>query len=210
MAGISDGPRGSYFRQFWDVSERVHGDETPEELKDAKRLHQWGNNDLGENRVSGATADPMVLVVRGDLLKRYPGALIYTVGAVSVGTGDETHDVPGLSEYDVAPAQLDFPVFRVTLPPDLTFFGFSFTEADARDKFFIIEERVGDARFGLDTPNGDTMFSGWDDLSWQHFGFGVESEDQHFGTYLDSPPDIDLPEAEMAEWNNAIPWAPYV
>lgn len=224
--------RGSYFRQFWDVSERITGEEVPEDLKDVRQLHRWFRNALGNNTPEGAAIiDSTVLIVRGDLLKRYPGAVIYAIDDVSVDcNGGES--VPGLKEYlkcyqrdgdgnilrdgegkplideakveqTLEGVQRIYPIFRVTLPPDLTFFGFPFVPEEARDKFFILEERVGEVRFGMDTPNGDDAFSNWDDLSWDHFGYGVSSDTENYGVYLDVPPDVLLPDTNKAEWNSA-------
>lgn len=218
--------RGSYFRQFWDVSERIGSDEVPEELKDVRLLHRWNRNQLGNNTAEGAAVtDSAVLVVRGDLLKRYPRAVIYAIDAVpSDGNGGD--EVPGLKEYlkcyqkdgdgniirdneekpliDEALVEQTligirriFPIFRVTLPTDMTFFGFPFDPVDARTKFFIIEERVGEVRFGLDTST-DVPLNHWNDLAWWHFGLH-----ESYGAYLDAGTLNNQPgTTEDKEWTN--------
>ena len=192
--------RGSYFRQFWDVSEyvpsafeltqlrtRVQGrvpadapdrdrridlevqKELEEELKDVAKLNQWGTTPLGENdnRKAHGREDSLVLIIRGDLLKKYPNTVIYAIDARDNGNGGP---VPGLSEFldGGAEAVREFPVFSGTLGADITFLGFPFV--DGEGKFFVLEERVSEARFGMDAPGigGSPPLETWNDLSWDH------------------------------------------
>jgi hypothetical protein len=276
--GYPTDQRGSYFRQFWDVSEYVsrddklqqlligwlrkqgvasiqdlatkekrmiirrHQDEVgdisnlsedeindlvaqlvkeeqlAEMLKDITPLVKWQNNRLGYNK--NRPGEDLVLVVRGDLLKRYPNALIYAIDAVPCD-GADGEPVPGLPEYlkdsngdpITDPVQIQtilkgihriFPVFQATLPPDLTFFGFPFSEEDARGfggglgKYFVIEEQVLEPRFGLDVPT-DEELKKWDDLSWKHFGLQGT-----FGSYLDEGTIEGQPREDNSgkEWND--------
>ena len=78
--------RGSYFRQFWDVgsyidSEGLSEDALKEKLYDIPELHLWPlTSALGthNNRAAaGQTGEQAVLVIRGELLKRYPNTMIY-------------------------------------------------------------------------------------------------------------------------------------
>ncbi len=95
--------RGSTFRQFWDVrgffnSENLTAEALKEKLRDIPPLHRWGKNTpLGshDNReVGGAAEEELVLVIRGELLKRYPTAVIYAHRACwqrkEVGAADKT------------------------------------------------------------------------------------------------------------------------
>ncbi len=95
--------RGSYFRQFWDVADVVNRDasktqaQLEEELLDIKKLHEWESpTDLGshENRPLPPGGDEddsrLVLVVRGDLLKKYPTVVIYAQRARWVGNISRT------------------------------------------------------------------------------------------------------------------------
>jgi hypothetical protein len=178
-----------------------------EKLKDIAPLVQWWNNRLGENGTR--PVESLILVVRGDLLKRYPNACIYAIDAVP-SDGADGEAVPGLPEYlkDIKDSNGDviqddserelkikeilnsvrrvFPVFRVNMPADLTFFSFPFTEESARGAgealgmYFLIEEEVAQPRFGLDAPTTGPL-QRWDDLSWSHFGLG-----ESIGAYLDS------------------------
>ncbi|MBN9126291.1 MAG: hypothetical protein J0I90_01705, partial [Nitrosospira sp.] len=78
--------RGSYFRQFWDVSGYLpeSGEDLAnlkEKLRDIPELHRWlpasalGDHDNREE--GGAKEEEVVLVIRGELLKKYPTAVIY-------------------------------------------------------------------------------------------------------------------------------------
>lgn len=91
--------------------------------------------------------DPFVLLVRSDLLRRYPNATIYAARAVL----DGTVRVPSAN-----PADELMPAFRGSLPPDVVFFGFALgadqvagTAADP-GWFVVIQEHAGEPRFGLD------------------------------------------------------------
>src|SRR6185369_10240412 len=78
--------RCSVFRQFWDVravlaDPRRSPDELRESLYDIPKLHLWPRrSDLGrhDNRESGIeNEEELVLLIRGELLKRYPTAVVY-------------------------------------------------------------------------------------------------------------------------------------
>ncbi len=287
-----------------------------EKLRDITRLTAWRYSALGSNKPrvecgSGTTHssesfegadDPLVLVIRGDLLKRYPNASIYAVDGLIAPDGRR---LPALAEYlelfqidgviapdggrlpalaeslelvQVDPAmgergrhkplrrlvssefanngvtlsaaaevslgndsvirvidksntyelrdsaantlrifwtpnllEPEPPIFKATLPPDLTFFGFAFQEEDARTtsdeqagKYFVIEEPTGEPRFGLDAPS-DEELKDWRDLSWKHFGL-----EDNYGVYLDeydlvtgSPVELDRVQSWQAETMSA-------
>lgn len=207
------------------AAELIKQDRLAEKLRDITPLVKWQDNRLGIN--STRPQEDLVLVVRGDLLKRYPNALIYAIDAVHCD-GYDGEPVPGLREYlkDIKDSdgnvieddeeieariqeilsgiQRVFPVFQAKLPPDLTFFGFPFSEEDARGvgaalgKYFVIEEQVLEPRFGLDLPT-DEPLERWDDLSWAHFG--LEDAD---GSYLDSGTIVGQPSEDDSnkEWND--------
>ncbi len=150
--------RGSYFRQFWEPNGAAP---TP----DITPIHGWGATALGEHPARPGAGDELVLVVRGEALRRYPGTLVYAQRA-AIASG-----VLGLAVDD----QQRRPVFTARIEPDVALFGFALTEAEVRGDlaagipgwFFVFEEQPGDPRFGLDT--GATTAPGtWDDLAWEH------------------------------------------
>jgi hypothetical protein len=214
--GAPVGGRYTYFRQFWNVDDAVagHRPTSPEAereirkgLKDIKPITWWGNSRLGENGLKaegGAKPDPLVLLVRGDLLKKYPNTRVYAIKAVKLPNGRR---VPALPEFKPPqPSEPVAPVFHGSLAPDLTFFGFGFTEEEARGApgtasadgvFFVFEERISEARFGLDElmpGRSPGAMSSWDDLTWGHLGVAG-------GAYLDSAKPSAVPaNAAGASW----------
>ena len=147
--------RGTYFRQFWDTSA---GSEQP----DIDRIDQWGDRKLGENAGAG---EQLVLLIRGELLRRYPNSVIYAVAAV------REQDQLELSSD---PAEEIHPLFRGTLKPDVTFLGFALTKKEAIADpgwFFVIQEQPTEPRFGMDVANFAKPLPDletWNDLSWRH------------------------------------------
>lgn len=183
--------RGSYFRQFWDVGDVVNRDPSKppahieEELLDIAKLHTWDRDtSLGTHASrllpSGAESDEarLVLVVRGDLLKKYPTAVIYAQQA-KWGTDEQGRQVRVLDESD--PAQfVKTPIFKAEIDPDVRFLGFDLTasvvkgnpDPSANDPgwFFVIQERPGEPRFGLDNLSDDSPSTptNWNELAWEH------------------------------------------
>jgi hypothetical protein len=178
--------RGSYFRQFWEVKGVIRPSagkteaQLREEYKDIKPVHTWSRNSaLGShnNRGSGS-ADQTVLLIRGDLLKRYPNTVIFAQKAIAAQDSDEPVIDRDLTAEEFA-TQVKFPLYRAELPPDIKLFGFDLTIDQARGTaptpgftdhlgwFFIIQEVPGEPRFGMDLtfdPGSDGL--SWDDLAW--------------------------------------------
>ncbi len=182
--------RGSYFRQFWDVADRVNRNpgkpaaQVEEELLDITRLHTWERTtSLGDHasRPLPTGAEPgeaqLVLVIRGDLLKKYPTAVVYAQQAR--WTVNEGRQVRELDNRD--PGQfIKSPIFKAEIDPDIHFLGFDLTSSvvkgnpdpDAGDPgwFFVIQERPGEPRFGLDSLSDESPDepTTWNDLAWEH------------------------------------------
>lgn len=179
--------RGSYFRQFWDVQGSISAGQTkvPEEMKDIEEIHTWRkNSELGQHspRKSSGTQGHLVLLVRGDLLRRYPNSVIYAVKA------EKNEDVNTKNDYPRKPVTLAEgdnrrnPIFRGTLHPDVTFLGFDLSEDKARGSgtpgdegwFFIIQEQPSEPRFGLDVEDFSKPkpIDNWNALSWSSIADG--------------------------------------
>jgi len=165
--------RGSYFRQFWDIRGYVGlpGNETdPEAMRDILPIHTWPKaNALGRNtaRRPPPSGEHLVLLVRGELLKRYPTATVQAVRA---------RWVSGRRELDETSVKA--PVFGGTLDPDLVFYGFELSASEARGStalsgdpgwFFVLKEHPTEPRFGLDATRGTPLPGAppWSALSWQ-------------------------------------------
>lgn len=191
--------RGSYFRQFWDVSGFMPEDNglTEEELKEKMRdippLHRWSKfSELGDHdhrEQGGDKEEELVLVIRGELLKKYPNAVIYAHKAAWQMKDGEIDSRKERVLVELQPGQLDnppkdivkTPLYEAKVDPDITFFGFDLKAEEAQggtgddpgdeDKagwFFVIKERPGEPRFGLDIePADDDPIDVWNDLSWE-------------------------------------------
>lgn len=265
--------RGSYFRQFWDVSNvipsqsdlavleadvrakleeagiEISDDLVEEEVearleekfKDVKPLHEWRENLLGanDNRPPAATngeEENVVLLIRGDLLRKYPNTRIYAVESKRIpdGAGD-TKRVPGLPEHlpkppedkpeeewpeESRPGQQKDPILSGQLPPDVTFFGFDLTPSQAEGTsgenpdgwFFVIEERISEARFGMDTYSGEDLLTPAvekrDALTWGHVPSKHNASNcLQDGEYLDSQePGGQIEGRQWGESSASIAW----
>ncbi len=176
-SGYPTDQRGSYFRQFWDVSGYVPqpGDPTDpgqlrDRLADIPPIHTWAKPlALGGHPNRPGAAGDVVLLVRGELFKRYPNAVVYA----------------GKAKRDGANRVLDdtderYPAFRGTLPGDMTFLGFNLSLDDARGGtpaspegfFFIFQEQPAEPRFGLEPVENTSPIARWADLAWTNFGGG--------------------------------------
>jgi hypothetical protein len=179
--------RGTPFRQFWDprTAPARPGEgaaERRERLYDIKPIDQWPlGNALGANdnrEEGGPQQDDLVLVIRGELLKKYPTAAIYAHKAR--WQPDDAHPDPGLERVPVdlldpthpTPGEIRLPLYEAKIDPDVYLLGFDLTADEARGEdggdagwFFVIKERPGDPRFGLDLDRADRV-EVWNDLSW--------------------------------------------
>jgi hypothetical protein len=150
--------RGTPFRQFWDVRGQP-GD--PEQLKDIPPLRDWGEVALGGHLRAAEGDGQLVLLVRGELLRRYPTTSVYAAPAAADGSFD--------------PASPLAPMFRGFLDPDVTFLGFALSEEAALGStpagpgwFFVFEQHPGEPRFGLDEEAETATPATPDDLAWPH------------------------------------------
>jgi hypothetical protein len=171
--------RGTYFRQFWDLRGRVPPPAPGqlETLKDIRRIHEWGAREhLGDNPPQDGTSEQAVLLIRGDLLRRFPNATIYATKAEwSITSGQP--DKPRTPVSNPAPDEQQYPIFSGTLAPDITFLGFDLKPATAVGKavptenepgwFFVIQQQPTEPRHGLDASAPTTLTGRWDDLSWE-------------------------------------------
>ncbi|MDD5630458.1 MAG: hypothetical protein PHI13_00310 [Methylococcales bacterium] len=199
--------RGSYFRQFWDVSgylpqtgENLDG--LKEKLKDIPELHRWSlTSTLGDHdnrEQGGAKEEEVVLVIRGELLKKYPTAVIYahkakwqTKNADGSGGIDNTKerllaDIPVGQEDNPPRDILKTPLYSAKVEPDIYFFGFDLTSQEAKGSdgshpgdenkpgwYFVIKERPGEPRFGLDIGGPNAEKHTWSDLAWEDAAPGL-------------------------------------
>jgi hypothetical protein len=135
--GFPTDQRGTYFRQFWDGAQ-----------PDIEPIDQWDDKALGSNLLGPGPDENVVLLIRGELLSRYPNAVIYAAEAKRNPDGTAvTPCEPGTNER--------YPIFRGTVQPDITFLGFDLTSTVTKGNpgwFFIIQEQPTEPRFGFDKP----------------------------------------------------------
>lgn len=164
--------RGSYFRQFWSVAgvEPPNGD--ADKLRDIREIHAWLKR-LGLGHHSARPPLPngeerLVLLVRGDLFRRYPNTEVYALKALAHASGKRS----------LGAERIDYEFYGKLLP-DISFFGFPLTPtqavgaADATDAsvdqgwFFVLQEQPAEPRFGLDVGGAfGGRIAKWEDLSW--------------------------------------------
>lgn len=193
--------RGTYFRQFWDKSDNPEiaatGDFIPDEANDIEVMGEWsptsalGSHEVvslgGQNPPTGASA-MVFLLIRGELLRKYPDALIYAQKAVWQKNTDGTNDYDSPRVLDTSGLQgsIKWPQFKASIGEDINFFAFDIDVGSARGStesgnevpgwFFVIRERAGKTRFGLDIspqttfldPSGDPAAAAWKELTWGH------------------------------------------
>jgi len=169
--------RGTYARQFWSrraTPNREDQFDLRHELHAAETQSLMG--------LSNVTGDPLVLVVKGELIKRYPGLIICAAHT--------REDPPGTRALDEATVLQ--PDFFGTLEPDVALVGFTtLHETDVRaaatsanaddDWWFFFAEHFTEPRFGFDElvqngvelkPDDHVAWAGagrsWNDAAWQY------------------------------------------
>ena len=173
---------GTWLRTFWDSGGAA---------EDIPPVAAWTHGALGTH----AETDPgqvLVLVVKGDLLRRYPNTLVTAVPAHWV-TGAK----PKLREEDRKGTPLA-PIFTGSLGPDAVFLGFEFDlppdedvevavrgSSDPADElpgwYFAFEQPPTEPAYGLDTAASDESpaLQLWKDLTWDDAR--VSPTDTHVG-----------------------------
>jgi hypothetical protein len=185
--------RGTYFRQFWDVSSFFAGPggdpALRERLRDIPPLDKWSiNSELGEHdsrERPGDAEEELVLVIRGELLKRYPNSVIYAQraewarqpnGRIDRNKERLLIELAAAEENNPPRDKLRTPLYSAKVEPDLYFLGFDLSEREARGGtganeadsagwFFVIKERPGEPRFGFDNQSQPEIVV-WNDLGW--------------------------------------------
>jgi hypothetical protein len=130
--------RGTYFRQFWDHRGYVPAPgETfdPEVFRDIKPIHGWPKTAaLGANsaRRPPPGGQHLVLLVRGELIHRYPNVIVYAAQTTNIDA-PERH-----------------PVFSGRIGSDVAFYGFEITQSEASGNpgwYFVLQEQPAEPRF---------------------------------------------------------------
>jgi hypothetical protein len=146
--------RGTPIRRFWSWADG--GPDLPQ------AIHQWIVGGLGAHVRGGSQGGQIVLLLRGQLLRRYPNTILYAWQA----KGDKLKDPP-------AAGDIREPVFRGTFDPDVSFAGFDLRDTDLTQGdgwFFVLQEQPTEPRFGFDETSSIPVgsLSNWSDASWSH------------------------------------------
>jgi hypothetical protein len=120
-------------------------------------IHQWLPQPLGE-RTDENMVDPdrIALLVRGQLLRRYPNTAVYawkkrtTPADPDPESPDHTQLMKDVNGNPANAEAIQTPVFSGFIPPDVTFFGFDIDKADVPLWCFVLEEQMSEPRFGFD------------------------------------------------------------
>ena len=191
--------RGTYFRNFWSTADDLllnyeTAETRQEAAADIKPIDQWENSTpLGSHKTSvngtsiedvgttDAGDNQVVLLIRGELLRKYPNATIYAQKAR--WQDDDTNHVKPRLLVDLTEADLTdttkirYPRFKAQVK-DAYLLGFNLTLDEAKGQsgdagwYFVMKERSGETRFGLDIaadPQNPGNITSWSQLTFSHF-----------------------------------------
>ncbi|HEY7371750.1 MAG TPA: hypothetical protein VIF57_06195 [Polyangia bacterium] len=154
--GYPTDQRGTFFQQFWDfrgwVAKDVSDQRTDDKFADITEVKGW-NPATGLGAHSGRPSSVnLVLLVRGDVIKRYPNVVVYASPAVEVDHDNQ----PGVLKLDDDHQR--HPVFQAILTGDIAFYGFEISADDARGAdgsngnfgyFFVLQEHPAEPKFNF-------------------------------------------------------------
>lgn len=146
----------TWLRTFWGCT-TFDATGRPIRVPDIDAIESWPD--------AGPAIKPaqLVLVVRGELLRRYPNALVYAVAARWSG-----------SDRVIGSGAPMIPVIAQPIATDIALFGFELdaptaiggdTPGGPAGWYFVIEEHPAEPRFGL-AATSTTPLATWRDLSW--------------------------------------------
>lgn len=155
------GLQATYFRSFWGASTL---DIPAIDMFDPKLP-------LGAHVTARSGGTSLVLLIRANLFRRYPNAIVSAVAAQWTGTERILTD------------RRQYPTFRGEIGGDLTFFGFDLDDPWGVDDpnaskpgwYFVIEQHITEPRFGLEPDDekdpGDPPL--WNGARWKDAGSGT-------------------------------------
>jgi hypothetical protein len=152
--GFPTAPGSTSFRRFWD---------SPPGQADITGIAGWATDSaLGSHGPAGTSGSDTVLVVRGDLVRRFPGIAITAIPLVN-------------GAPDPNPANELSPVLRGALDPDLLYAGFAFPPTQAAEFAYVLTQQPGAPRFGLDADStlDASSVTLRTDLAWSQLGQGT-------------------------------------
>jgi hypothetical protein len=173
--------RGSYFRQFWSVGDTINSeglseDALKESLYDIPEIHLWPlTSTLGDHNNRATPGQPpapqAVLIIRGELLKKYPDAVIFAQHAKVVDGVRSPDWLTAAEEAQPPRSKTRTPLYTARPEADTFFFGFDLTIDQAKGTdgdpgwYFVLQERPGEARFGFEVSRTAPIET-FDDIAW--------------------------------------------
>jgi hypothetical protein len=143
--------RCTFFTNFWGATNSATAS-----TDDIAPISSW---DPAKHLGGNATAhgEQVVLLLRGELLRRYPSAIISAVQAAGPS------NARALTNTEL------FPIFRGSIDPDMVFFGFALTPEAATAGagwYFVLAEHPTEPRFGFEPVPAPGPLTIWNNLAW--------------------------------------------
>lgn len=158
--GYPTDQRGTYFDSFWTGQRELVAD-----------LHEWRSGALASH-IDPGKQGRLVFLVRGDLIRRYPGVVAHLVrqGTDSAGNLLSDKGVPLFETgTEISPRKT---LFHVHLTPNVLLAGFDMRRKDLDTAeetwWFTLSENPTEPRFGLDVSR--TGLISRDNLAFTDFG----------------------------------------
>jgi hypothetical protein len=144
------------FRQFWDVRDNQQAIGNPEAWKDILPVAGWATTALGTHAPATQAAQDIVILIRADLLKKYPNTEVFLQQAEWTDSSKKSRT----PVKDTNSSNLRQPLFAAQIGTDYRFLGFDVNGSDAIGDanqpgwFFVLKQRAGEIQFGLDIDAG--------------------------------------------------------
>jgi hypothetical protein len=152
--GVPSDRRGTPLQQFFDVRGATAA-------LDIEPIHAFAADSALGSHLRGR--DHVVFLIKGELLRRFPSALVFAARAVMK------------DQERRAGSEERLPIFRGAMGDDTTYFGVDLNVATLLGGpgdlgwFMVIQERPGAPRFGFDvTASGPGQPATWSDFAWPH------------------------------------------
>ena len=157
--GYPTDQRGTYFYRFWD--------QNTDDLK--TQIHRFRDTPLSSHLADAGGAEGyVVLVIRGELVRRYPEAIVLAMRAGG-------SDAEGRPQFTADAKDLAPILFHHHLAPDIRIVGFKLrpSQISVEPWWFLITENPSGPRFGLDLAEGNAEAVDHverNDLDWNDLG----------------------------------------
>jgi hypothetical protein len=166
--------RGTPFARFW-----------PTAGNDVDEIARWPlTSELG-SQVLGGEEGSIVLLIRGEVLRRFPAAPLVAVK----GVGDKLPET--FTGIPATPLPLDESTMLYI------FTGITDTQARDEDWFFVLREPMRGTQFGFDLGTEATEFRTWADLTWDDL-----TKSNGFVRVASPPARQPAPDAGVARWGS--------